>query len=322
MKKRLIEEKGSMAVYVTVVLLSFFIVLGTIYFSSISVRKSELQTAIKVKESYEEDNKNVEEIYQSQLLKMKPKDSNFTYTGSIQTYNVPADGVYSFEVAGAAGSEGNKYGTSYTSVGGNGAKIVATFSLKKGDIIDLVIGGKGTCVQATANDGTAGGGGGASFVLKRISTISETKYQFKKGDINYEALLVVAGGSGSEDCAYKSKSSTGYAGEAVKYKSPSNYTEYSKTTNSGNSSTSATMGISQFISYDAIGACYTRSSAKSQGGYGCGGAQDDSYSYGGGWCQGTNSCQSTSWSLDTNAVGTDGANSGDGYAKISWLRAS
>lgn len=47
-----------------------------------------------------------------------------------------------------------------------------------------------------------------------------------------------------------------------------------------------------------------------------GGSNDDSYSYGGGWAQGSNSGQTKSWSLDTNAVGTDGARSGNGQVTI------
>lgn len=327
MKKKMLEEKGSMAVYVGIVLFSFVLILYGIYFSSSSVRKSQLTTVLKIKQSYSEDNKNIEEIYQTQLAKLTPaepeqKEFSYAYTGALQTFTAPADGIYQFEMAGASGSEGNKYGQTLTSAGGKGAKIIATFTLKKDDIVDLVVGGQGTCTQATAADGTSGGGGGGSFAFKRISAVTDSTYQFTKGSTYYETLLAVAGGSGSQDVGYKKVASTGYNGQAASYKSPSNYTAYSTTTNAGTSSSSVsgTMGISQFISYDAKGSYYTRNSGKAQGGYGGGGSQDDNYSYGGGWCKGTNSYQSTSWSLDTTATGTDGANSGNGYAKITWLR--
>lgn len=328
MKKKILEEKGSMAVYVSIVLLSFLIILTGISMMSISVRKGQLKTVLSIKQSYEANNDKIEEIYQKQLAKAttaepQQKEFNFSYTEALQTFTAPADGVYSFELAGASGSEGNKYGQTLTSAGGKGAKLIGTFTLKKDDIVDLVIGGQGTCTQATSADGTSGGGGGGSFAFKRITSVTNTNYQFTKGSIYYETLLAVAGGSGSQDVGYKKVASTGYNGQAASYKSPNNYTAYSTTTNAGTASgaTSGTMGISQFISYDAKGSFYTRNNGRAQGGYGGGGSQDDNFSYGGGWCQGTNQYQSTSWSLDTSATGTDGANTGNGYAKITWLRA-
>ncbi len=70
MKKYILEERGSMAVYVSIVLLSFLIILSGIYASSISVRKSQLKTALRIKQSYEVYNQNVENIYQRQLQKV------------------------------------------------------------------------------------------------------------------------------------------------------------------------------------------------------------------------------------------------------------
>lgn len=74
MKKRIIEEKGSMAVYVCVVLLAFMLILSGIYMSSTSTRKSELGTTIKIKESYEADNEDIEKIYQNQLKKLQTQE--------------------------------------------------------------------------------------------------------------------------------------------------------------------------------------------------------------------------------------------------------
>ena len=317
------RENGSIAVYISVVILSMLFILLAVFLTSNSKVKSQIETTLTVKQSYEADNGKAGEIYSSLLAKLEPeqKEFEFDYTGSLQTFTAPANGVYKFELAGASGSGGNTYGSSYIGTGGKGAKIVATFTLKEGDIVDLVVGGQGTCTQATNRDGTAGGGGGGTFAFKRISTITDSRYQFTKGSINYETLLAVAGGGGSQDCAYKNTNSTGYDGQAASYKSPNNYTAYSATTNAGTSSSqpNSTMGISQFITYDAKGAYYSRNNGRSQGGYGGGGASDDNYSYGGGWCKGTSTYQSTSWSLDTSATGTDGANTGDGYAKITWI---
>ena len=70
-KKKIKEEKGSMAVYVTIVLLAFMIILSAIYMSAIATRKEELGTIVKIKESYEENYGNIEDIYRRQLDKIK-----------------------------------------------------------------------------------------------------------------------------------------------------------------------------------------------------------------------------------------------------------
>lgn len=70
MKKKILEEVGSMAVYVSIVLLGFLIMLSGIYASSMSVRKGQLTTILKIKESYEVNNPKVETIYQKQLQKL------------------------------------------------------------------------------------------------------------------------------------------------------------------------------------------------------------------------------------------------------------
>lgn len=51
--KKYKEEKGSMAVYVIVTLVSFCLILTGIYISTSSVRKAQIKTDIKIKEVYE-----------------------------------------------------------------------------------------------------------------------------------------------------------------------------------------------------------------------------------------------------------------------------
>lgn len=239
----------------------------------------------------------------------------FSMTGAEQTFTCPMDGTYNFEICGARGSGGNTYGTSFTPIGGKGARLTASFNLVKGDVLRLIVGGQGACIQATAKDGTSGGGGGCSMVLRNIDTITDNRYQFTKVT-PFETLLVAAGGCGSNDCAYQNRQTDGFDGQAVAYKSLANFAAHSATTNSGTSSSGGTMGINQYISYSAIGARYTRANGVAQGGYGGGGAADDSNSYGGGWSNGSVTYSAVSWSLDEEAIGTDGVNDADGYVKI------
>lgn len=72
--KKIKEERGSMAAYVAIVLLSFLFILSALYFTSITVRKTQLLTVLKVKESYELGNDKAEEIYESQLAKKYESD--------------------------------------------------------------------------------------------------------------------------------------------------------------------------------------------------------------------------------------------------------
>ena len=83
-------------------------------------------------------------------------------------------------------------------------------------MIDIIVGGIGTSKQATQQKGTSGGGG--TFVFKRIDTITDERYQFTKGDIKYETLLVVTGGSGGEESSNYNRNSRGHDGEASNYK--------------------------------------------------------------------------------------------------------
>ena len=82
--KKVKEEKGSISVYVFIVLFSFLIVLTSFYISASTVRKSELATVLRIKQSYEQDNENIEEVYQRRLnlikagTVMKEKPSNWT----------------------------------------------------------------------------------------------------------------------------------------------------------------------------------------------------------------------------------------------------
>ena len=57
------NNKGSIAVYVSIVLITMLLILSTIFLTSNSVRKSQLATAIKIKEAYEKDNSRADEIY-------------------------------------------------------------------------------------------------------------------------------------------------------------------------------------------------------------------------------------------------------------------
>lgn len=74
MKKNFLEERGSMAVYVTIVLFAFMLILSAIYMSATSTKKTELQTIVKIKQSYEIGSEDIEKIYQNQLERLESQD--------------------------------------------------------------------------------------------------------------------------------------------------------------------------------------------------------------------------------------------------------
>ena len=117
------RENGSIAVYISVVILSMLFILLAVFLTSNSKVKSQIETTVTVKQSYEADNGKAGEIYSSLLAKLEPeqKEYEFDYTGSLQTFTAPANGVYKFELAGASGSGGNTYRSSYIGTGGKGA---------------------------------------------------------------------------------------------------------------------------------------------------------------------------------------------------------
>ena len=63
--RRIKKEKGSIAVYVSIVVLSMLFMLTAVFFTSSSKMKTQIETSMTVKQSYEVDNKRADEIYNS-----------------------------------------------------------------------------------------------------------------------------------------------------------------------------------------------------------------------------------------------------------------
>lgn len=110
------------------------------------------------------------------------QSQTFNYSGSIQTFTVPA-GVFQLTVD-ARGAQG---GTSGSNSGGLGARMVGVVNVTPGQVIQVLVGEQGA-------SGTQGGGGGGSFVVAPGNT-----------------PLVVAGGGGG---AYYSSYTSGSANMA------------------------------------------------------------------------------------------------------------
>lgn len=58
-------EKGSMAIYVTVTLVTMLLIAMAIFMVTVAKNKEQMQVSLKIKEAYEEDNARAAEIYAS-----------------------------------------------------------------------------------------------------------------------------------------------------------------------------------------------------------------------------------------------------------------
>ena len=96
---------------------------------------------------------------------------SFNYTGSLQNFTVPS-GITSVTIDAQGATGGNSSG--FTPVGGNGARMVGTFAVSSGQVLNVLVG------QAGGSASYGAGGGGGSFVT----------------DASNNPLLVAGGGGG------------------------------------------------------------------------------------------------------------------------------
>jgi hypothetical protein len=95
-------------------------------------------------------------------------------SGGIQSWTVPATGIYRITATGAQGASGDP-----GFVGGRGARVVGEFNLSAGQVLKLAVGQAGTGQGLQVN----GGGGGGSFVVSSANV----------------PLLVAGGGGGTRE---------------------------------------------------------------------------------------------------------------------------
>jgi hypothetical protein len=110
-----------------------------------------------------------------------PWISSYFTLGSYQGYQrwtVPITGSYTIEAGGGMGGDGTSVYYSSISTKSYGAKIIGTFSLTSGDVLEMVIGSKGG--SSGGPHGNENGGGGGTFI-RNVTT---------------NTLLLVAGGAG------------------------------------------------------------------------------------------------------------------------------
>lgn len=82
----------------------------------------------------------------------------FNYTGSLQTFTVPA-GVTTLTID-ASGAQGGSVTTTCAATGGLGARMVGDFTVTPGEVLSIMVGQQGL------TNGSDAGGGGGTFVVR------------------------------------------------------------------------------------------------------------------------------------------------------------
>lgn len=239
----------------------------------------------------------------------------FTYTGSSQTWVVPAC-VTSISVT-AAGAEGGG------NTGGNGAIVTGTIAVTPGQTIQINVGGSGACPGAGFNGGGNGqnagttanrscGGGGASDI--RISPYNLAN-----------RLIVASGGGGMGGGTTDAVGGNGGCASGQAGTSPFGQGGGAGTQSNGGSAgppwiSSGNPGTAGSLGQGGNGGtdpCYNNSPGGGGGGgyYGGGGGGSDCYSsspYGGGSGGGGSSL------IPAGGGCTSGSNNGPGYVTITY----
>lgn len=267
-----------------------------------------------------------------ELCQYSVVEKYFNYTGSGQTFTAPADGEYLLEVAGAQG------GKEKDTVGGLGGSSSGKVTLKKGQTIYIYVGGAGSSNDTNGGyngGGSAGNGGTSGGGATHIATTNRgvlKNYSSNKNDV----LIVAGGGGGSQN---GNGYSSGGSGGGTTGGSPSGFTNnstwiwtYTTLAGGGTQSSGGAAGKTQA---NKVSGTFTGKSGSF--GQGANGTNSSSYSNtndygaggGGGWYGGGSSCIHGGAAGGSGYIGgvtegqmSNGTNSGNGWAKITYMDTS
>ena len=247
----------------------------------------------------------------------------FSYTGSQQTFTVPAGvSTITIKVWGSQGGSGGKYSSSYCGTGGKGGYATGTLSVTAGNSVYVYVGGQGTsyssCSDVMSENSLAGGwnGGGDgdnSYSGGGGGGASDVRYG---GTALNNRAIVAGGGGGHGNAGTATQLSNGGAGGGASGQTMANSTQYSNRTpgigatqSSGNSDGVGSNGI-----YNLTGG--------GGGGYYGGGAGANSTGGGGGsgYIGGVSSAETIAGNatMPDPDGGTMTGREGNGVIIISW----
>ena len=140
----------------------------------------------------------------------KDHDGQVTLASGMQNWTVPISGEYQIEAIGASGGYDNRANSQQYR--GRGARMIGTFTLIKGEIIQILVGQEGGINTASSTSGggggsfvvrgaaipliIAGGGGGVESVTSRHSQCDASTST--TGNTGYKSHAGGSGGSGAQ----------------------------------------------------------------------------------------------------------------------------
>ena len=222
LKREIKKEKGAIATFVVVTVFFFVIILMGAYISTMNLKKSQLQSDIRIQELYggnvnkiDQIYNEIEERYGNVEVDMEGYQQEFVYTGSVQEWQVPATGIYKIEVYGAQGGSVTLGNGSKT--GGTGGYAYGEISLVGSEILYIVVGGAGVsngaggyngggATNSTGNNYRNGSGGGATHIA------TTNRGELKEYSSYQNEVLIVAGGGGGAAGNYAEGATSVYAG--------------------------------------------------------------------------------------------------------------
>ena len=179
-----------------------FLVIGLILGLSVAVSAAILYNAKDIEFNPSDESWNVNNM-QDALNDIKDNYTSnsellgtvweFDYTQKKEIYKVPLTGVYKLEVWGSQG--GNDM-----SVGGYGGYSVGTVSLKKEDVLDIIVGG-GNYNGAGERYSSGTCGGGATHIAKHSDLYDELSSYINPTTAKQFVYIVAGGGGGAADYA-------------------------------------------------------------------------------------------------------------------------
>ena len=231
----------------------------------------------------------------------------FNYTGGVQTFTAPATGTYTLEVWGAAGGG---WGSHDLTPGGYSSGQV---NLTAGQTLYICVGGsgydlsKGHGHETGYNGGVSysyGGSGGATHIATANGVLRNLSN-------NRSSVLIVAGGGASN--GYWGSNGRGGGLEGEGGSDNHNGTVHARFDLGGKQNSSGSVGTPGGFGYGGVG--YNGGGCGGGGWYGGSGAGKNGSKYYSGGGGGSGYIGGV---LNGNSVVGAGAQSGDGWAKISW----
>lgn len=123
--------------------------------------------------------------------------ANFGFTGGVQQFTIPKDGMYQLEVWGAEGGGSESSGNINSGTGGKGGYSKGLKQFSKGDVVQVFVGGRGgSSTNGLAQGGFNGGGNGYASSDAEPGNGGGGATDIRLGSASLTDRIIVAGGGG------------------------------------------------------------------------------------------------------------------------------